>query len=193
MERTFTSIAFQAPCHGQRPVPSPGCSEPVQPGRGDATPGLVTAPGALGSGAPPTQGCPKCPRQRARQKVVTPLPPRRTTHPAGSGCRSRGCPSSSRSAQLGPRHWARLGPRPGPARLGGAGGCAEGWAGRREGGGPAARPGPPGPSAHTPGPAPLRARLMPAAAPGTAGCRPPSSPCSAEGPLPCFEKLFHAY
>lgn len=80
--------------------------------------------------------------------------------------------------------------RRGSARLGAAGGCAEGWAGRREGGGPEPRPGPPGPSA---APAPLRPRLIPAAAPGSAGRGPPSAPCSAEGPLPWRSKLIYAY
>lgn len=149
LERTFRSISFPPPCHGQRHLPraraassasSPASAEPA---------GLIAAAGALGSGAP-CPGVPAMPPERARQKVA-PRRPRRATHPGGSGRRSRGCPSSSR--------WARLGPpaRPGAARRGSAVPEDARRAGQGGGRGAAPRPGPAPPARALPRPRPRSA------------------------------------
>lgn len=180
-----------SPAQGQR---QPGLL-PARPARlGDAAPGLLRAPERCGAGNPArsarnspasdpgTKLCPRCPRaalltqeDQGAEAEDAPHPPA----PHGSA------PATGLGSDPA---------RPGAARRGSAlpeDARRAGQAGRREGGGPEPRPGPPA-RAHTAGPAPLRprARLMPGAAPGTRLSRAASS---AEGLLPGSLKSFYAY
>lgn len=137
------------------------------------------------------------PASKPQHKVVSPpdrSPSRRATHPGGSGCRSRGCPSSYRSTtvRITP---TQHGSDP-PARHGSARRCRRmrgGWAGREAS--PPARPGPPrADRSH-------RSRLSPAPAPGRARSRAPAGRSSPHpswkqlrrGPLLCFFLLLLFY